>query len=129
MARRQDLLGVSTADTVIGSSVKLKGNVASDGDIAIDGHLIGNVKSGGNVTIGVNARIAGDVIGINVMIAGRLEGSIKSTDNTSLLETAQVNGDITTGTLQVSLGAVFIGNNRMKAAEATEVLERTEVEG
>ncbi|HUC87248.1 MAG TPA: polymer-forming cytoskeletal protein [Candidatus Saccharimonadales bacterium] len=128
MAKKTDVFNVASIDTVIGSGVRLKGNLSSDGDIAIDGALVGNIKSGGHVTIGVNGRIVGHIQGATVQIAGRVEGNVIALDSISLMETAQVTGDITTTHLEIGMGAIFIGTSKMKPAEATELSSATDTE-
>lgn len=129
MAKKTDVFNVSTTDTVIGSGVKLKGNVTSEGDIAIDGSLAGNIKSGGHVTIGVNGRIGGSIQAISLTVAGYVEGDVKANDSVSIMESGQVHGDIDTGRLEIGMGAVFIGTSKMKPVAAAEVADRTEVHG
>jgi cytoskeletal protein CcmA (bactofilin family) len=129
MAKKTDVFNVSTTDTVIGSGVKLKGNVSSEGDIAIDGVLAGNIKSGGHVTIGLNGRIGGSIQATSATIAGYVEGHITASDSVSVMESGQVHGDIDTGRLEIALGATFIGTSKMKPLIAAEVAERTEVNG
>jgi cytoskeletal protein CcmA (bactofilin family) len=129
MAKKADVFNVSSIDTVIGSGVRLKGNLSSEGDIAIDGALAGNVKSGGHVTVGINGRIGGTIAAISATIAGYVEGNVSAADSVHIMESGQVHGDIATGRLEIAMGAIFIGTSKMKPAEAAEVGERTEVEG
>jgi len=126
---KTDVFNVSSIDTVIGSGVKLKGNVSSDGDIAIDGALVGNIKSGGHVTIGINGRIAGTIHATSATIAGYVDGNVTAGDSVSIGESGQVHGDIDTGRLEIAMGATFIGASKMKPVVAAEVAERTEVSG
>lgn len=126
MAKKNDLFSAAGSDTVIGSSVKLKGNLSSEGDISVDGRMVGNITSGGHVTVGPNAQIAGNVRAISAAVAGRLEGNIKVEDAASLAATGQVYGDIDCGHIEISLGAVYIGATKMKPVKATEVVDRTE---
>lgn len=129
MAKKHDLLGVAGADTIIGTGVKLRGNLASEGDILIDGTLVGNVKSRGNCNIGVNAHVTGDVSAESLTIAGQLDGNIRAASDTTIAETGQVTGDITTGRLHIDMGAVFIGTSKMKAVQASEIAARELNEG
>ncbi|HVE80800.1 MAG TPA: polymer-forming cytoskeletal protein [Candidatus Dormibacteraeota bacterium] len=117
MPKKHDLLGVTETDTIIGANVRLKGNLASEGDILIDGHLEGNVKSARDVTIGVNAQIAGDVAGQNITIAGQQKGDIQATEGATITATGQVAGDITASLLSIERGGIFIGNSKMKPAQ------------
>jgi cytoskeletal protein CcmA (bactofilin family) len=128
MAKKPDLFGVSGNDTVIGSSVKLKGNLSSENDITIDGRMAGNVKSGGHVTVGVNAHVTGNIDATSATIGGRVDGNVRVLDFTQILESGQVYGDIDTTRLEVGMGAVFIGASKMKAPSASEVADRESVE-
>jgi cytoskeletal protein CcmA (bactofilin family) len=117
MARKshEDALGVTGAETIIGTGVVVKGNLASESDIIIDGTLTGHLKAGGNVTLGVNASVKGDVTAVNITVAGNLTGNIAAEGETTIRETGQVQGDITTTSLAVSPGAIFIGRSLMQA--------------
>lgn len=121
MARKMhdDALGVAGAETVIGSGVKLKGNIASDADIVIDGQLEGNIIANGNVSVGINARIAGNISGADVAIAGELTGNITALGEASILPTGQVRGDITAGGLAITSGAIFVGHSQMISPAST----------
>ena len=121
MAKRTDVFNVSTIDTVISAGVRLKGNLASEGDIAIDGTLAGTITSGGHVAIGVNGQITGNIKATSIQVAGQVEGNLTALDSVSLIETAQVRGDIDTAHLEVGMGAVFIGQSKMKPVQAREV--------
>lgn len=129
MARRNDLLGVAGAETIIGTGVKLRGNLASEGDILVDGTLAGNIKTRGNLNIGVNAHVTGDVSAESVTVAGQLDGNIRAADATTIAETGQITGDIITTRLHVGMGAIFIGTSKMKPVQVKEVASREFAEG
>jgi cytoskeletal protein CcmA (bactofilin family) len=128
MAKKSEVFNVGGIDTAIGSSVKLRGNLETEGDVMLDGNLLGNIKSGGQVVIGVNGGIKGNIQAISVTTAGHVEGHIVAVDSVSITETGQVHGDISSGRLEVGMGAIFIGTSKMKPAEATEILDRTKVD-
>src|SRR5437868_14142530 len=97
MAKKTDVFNVASVDTVIGSGVRLRGNLSSEGDIALDGVLTGNITSGGHVTVGVNGRIDGHIQAATAQVAGHVEGNIKALDSVSLMDSGQIHGDIDTG--------------------------------
>lgn len=127
MAKKNEMFGAATGETVIGSSVKLKGNLNCEGDITIDGKMAGNIRSGGHVTLGVNAHVTGDISATSATVAGHLDGKLKAVDALSVLESGQINGDVSTGRLEVSLGGIIIGNLKMKPVEATEIEDRVDI--
>lgn len=113
MARKTDALGVSAAETIIGAGVKLKGNLASDGDMMVDGLISGHIKSRGNVTIGVNAVIKADIEAANIAVLGQVDGNLTASHETQIKETGRVKGNITTANLSIASGAIFAGTSVM----------------
>jgi cytoskeletal protein CcmA (bactofilin family) len=118
MTRRDDLLGISGGDTVIGPDVKVKGNLVSEGDIVIDGNLNGLIKAAGSVTVGVNATILANITARSVKIAGSVTGDIATEGETAIASTGRVKGNITSGTLEIAPGAIFVGASSMSEPPA-----------
>lgn len=117
MARRthEDALGVTGAETVIGTGVIVRGNLESESDIVIDGTLEGQIKTAGNVTLGINAIVKADIQGANITIAGSLKGNINAEGETVIRETGHVEGDIRCLGLSIASGGVFSGRSIMEA--------------
>lgn len=114
MARREDVLGVTGADTVIGAGVVVMGNLNSEGDMVVDGEVTGNIKTLGNLTIGVNALINGHISGADVRVSGSLQGNILAEGEASISETGNVLGDISCNAISIGSGAVFRGRIQMQ---------------
>lgn len=121
MARRDDVLGVTGADTVIGAGVTVHGDLGSEGDMVIDGTMRGTLKVVGNLTIGVNAHIKASVEALNITIAGTLEGNIICGGEVSIRETGQVTGDITAAGLAITSGGVFSGRSIIHKQHALDL--------
>lgn len=117
MARKthDDALGVTGAETVIGTGVTIKGNLISESDITIDGNLVGTVKTQGDVTIGVNAEIKGPVEALNITVAGTVHGDLRAEGTATIRETGHVQGDIQASGLAITAGGVFSGRSTMAA--------------
>ena len=117
MARRthEDALGVTGAETVIGTGVTVHGNLESESDVVIDGTLDGQIKTTGNVTLGINAVVKADIQAANVSVAGSLKGNITAEGETAIRETGHVEGDIRCLGLAISSGGVFSGRSIMEA--------------
>ncbi len=107
--------GVKTggAETIVGTSVKLKGNLKSDGDIIIDGIVTGELKTKGSVIIGPNANIIANIKAKDITVSGSVQGNIEATDRLDIMETGRVIGDISANILSISAGALFTGNSKM----------------
>lgn len=129
--RKEELVSTGAAETVVGTSVKLKGNLKSDGDITVDGSVNGEIKTKGTVTIGPNANIIANVHAKNVNVAGTVQGNVVATDRLNLSESGRVYGDISANILSISAGALFSGKSTMaeniKEPEIELVVEKEEV--
>ena len=111
--KKDEFVPTGAAETVVGTSVKLKGNLKSDGDITVDGSVNGEIKTKGTVTIGPNANIIANVHARNVNISGTVQGNVVATDRLSISESGRVIGDISANILSVSAGALFSGKSTM----------------
>ena len=107
---------MAAAETVVGPSVKIQGDLVSEGNIRIEGAVAGKVQTTQSVHVGEAAKIAADVQAGNAIIAGEVLGNIRVTESLILQPSARVAGDITCTTLRVEDGAQFTGKCSMKGA-------------
>jgi len=123
MARKthDDAFGAAGAETMIGAGVTVHGNLSSESDVIIDGQLDGNVTATGDVTIGVNARVKGNVRGLNVIVLGHLKGDVVTTGEASIRETGQIEGDVTSSGLAINSGGIFVGRSRMQSIPSLDI--------
>lgn len=127
--RKEEFVTTGVAETVVGTSVKLKGNLKSDGDITVDGSVNGEIKTKGTVTIGPNANIIANVHAKNVNVAGTIQGNVVATDRLSISESGRIYGDIAANILSISAGALFSGKSTMsESVKAPEIELTTEIE-
>ena len=111
------------AETIVGTSVKLKGNIKSDGDILVDGVITGELKTKGSVVIGKNANILASIKASNISISGMVQGNVVATDRLEITETGKVLGDISANILSISPGAIFTGKSQMADVHAEKEIE------
>jgi cytoskeletal protein CcmA (bactofilin family) len=111
--KKDEFVPTGAAETVVGTSVKLKGTLKSDGDITVDGSVNGEIKTKGTVTIGPNANIIANVHAKNVNVAGTVQGNVIATDRLSVSESGRVYGDISANILSIVAGALFSGKSTM----------------
>ena len=97
------------AETVVGPSVKIQGDLNSEGNVRIEGQVTGKIKTSQSVFVNPGAKIAADVMAGNAIIAGEVQGNLKINGNLILQSTAKVNGDISCAILRVEDGALFSG--------------------
>lgn len=130
MAKNNDSMPPETeslvAETIVGHSVKIEGDLVSEGDIKIDGQVTGKVRTTQGLFIGPTAKIEADVEAGNATVAGTVSGNLKVKDVLVLLQTGRVIGDIDCGKLAVEEGAYINGkcsmNNGYKTKAVSEPL-------
>lgn len=123
--KREDAVMNGAAETVVGTSVKLKGNLRSDGDITVDGSVNGEIKTKGTVNIGPNAHIIANVQAKNVNISGTVQGNIVAVEKLSISESGRVYGDVSANILAISAGAIFTGKSTMAETTVQPEIELT----
>jgi cytoskeletal protein CcmA (bactofilin family) len=101
------------AETVIGPSVMVKGNLASSGNIVIEGILKGSVKTAGEAFVGDQANITADIEAKAARIGGEVRGNIKIEGHLQIAASAKIFGDIECASLTVENGAVINGKCTM----------------
>jgi len=106
------------AETIVGHSVKIEGDLVSEGDIKVDGWVTGKVKTSQNLFIGPTAKIEADIEAGTATIAGTVIGNSKIKGLLVILQTGQVTGDIECKDLAIEEGAYFSGTCKM--AERTQ---------
>ena len=107
---------MAAAETVVGPSVKIQGDLNSEGNIRIEGAVAGKVQTTQSVHVGEHAKIAADVVAGNAIIAGEIHGNVKVVESLILQPSARIVGDISCGILRVEEGAQFTGKCSMKGA-------------
>ena len=93
-----DLNGPS--ETVVGPSVKIQGDLNSEGNIKIEGQVTGKVKTSQSVFVIPGAKIAADILAGNAIVGGELQGNIKIAGHLILQSTAIILGDISCSVLR-----------------------------
>jgi len=101
------------AETVVGPSVKIQGDLNSDGNIRIEGQVTGKVKTSQSVFVNPGAKIAADLLAGNAVIGGEIQGNLKVSGQLILQSTAKLTGDISCQVLRVEDGAQFTGKCSM----------------
>lgn len=112
-----------SAETIVGTSVKLKGNIKSDGDIIVDGVITGEIKTKGTVVVGKNANILASVKAAIVTVSGVVQGNIEATEKLEITESGKVLGDIATAVLSITPGAIFTGKSQMSTLPTEKEVE------
>ncbi len=97
------------AETIIGASIKVKGNFQGQGNIIIEGMLEGSVKTEADLFIGENAKIIANVESKDASVNGEVNGNLKIHGYLALGGTAKITGDIQYKELSIERGATING--------------------
>lgn len=126
MAKREEYSEGGVPETIVGASVKIEGDLVSEGDIKVDGVVSGKIKTSKNLYVGPTAKIEADVDAGSAVLAGIIKGDIKVRENLQIEETGKVDGNITCGRLTIADGAHFTGSCTMP--EVKESLGQVQTE-
>ncbi len=97
------------AETIIGASIKVKGNFQGQGNIIIEGTLEGSLKTDSNIFIGEKAKVLANVESKDAIINGEVRGNMKAKGYLALGSSARIFGDIQYNELSVEKGAIING--------------------
>lgn len=97
----------SGAPSIIGSDVRIIGNVETVGEIQLDGIVEGDIICG-SLTMGEHGAVTGTLAADNLVIRGKLEGEIRA-KTVRLEKTSKILGDVYHETLSIEAGAYIKG--------------------
>ena len=116
MFSRNDRTGAGSAiPSIIGSSMKVSGDLDSEGSVQIEGTIEGDVR-GAEITVGRGAHVQGQIFAELVYVHGTVTGDIRAT-KAVLSSTARVVGNIIHEELTVEAGAHIEGQMMRQDAE------------
>lgn len=105
------------AETIIGASIKVKGNFQGQGSIIIEGTLEGSLKTAANLFVGDQAKVMANIEAKDALINGEVSGNIKSKGYLSIGRTAKISGDIQYSEISVEKGASINGQLLLLGSE------------
>jgi len=98
------------ANTIIGSSLIIDGEISGDEDLVIQGTVKGKVSLKESLFVEGSGVVEADIDVQNVEIAGRVTGNIAASDKVELKADCRVVGDIRAPRILIADGAAFKGN-------------------
>lgn len=93
--------------TIIGSTVRIEGNINCKGDLRIDGQIKGNIKATGRLVQGHQSIIEGDVDCVNAELEGTVIGRVNCSELLTVKSSAKIEGEVVMKKLSVEPGAIF----------------------
>ncbi|MDO8667981.1 MAG: polymer-forming cytoskeletal protein [bacterium] len=103
----------SEFETVIGPSVKVKGDFNAQGNIIVEGMVEGSLKTAGSLEVGEKAKVTANVEAREAKIGGEIRGNIKIKGFLEITAAAKIFGDIEAAFISIERGATFNGKCAM----------------
>ena len=125
---KQEQINEKEIETIIGPSVKVKGNFQTKGSMQIDGQMEGTLKIEESLIIGEGAKITANIKAKKISVAGEIKGNISASESLTLSEGSKIEGDIETNIISIAPGAVINGKIKMGEAQNQEKIEKNNVE-
>jgi cytoskeletal protein CcmA (bactofilin family) len=111
--RDQKDFNVKEAETIIGASVKVKGNFHGQGNIIIEGEVEGNIKTNKYLLVGSGAKITASIEASEAKVSGIINGNFSIKGYLEISSGANITGDIAASELSIERGAIINGKCTM----------------
>lgn len=98
------------ANTIIGSTIIVDGEISGDEDLVIQGTVKGKISLKESCIVEASGTVEADIETQNVEIAGQVTGNITASDKVELKTDCRVVGDIKAPRILIADGAAFKGN-------------------
>jgi cytoskeletal protein CcmA (bactofilin family) len=113
--------------SVIGSGLKIQGEITGDSDLVVEGEAHGRIRMvNGRVTVAQNGRVNADIEAVEITVEGSVQGGLKASDRVRLGPTSQVQGSVMTPRIAIEDGARLRGKVEMiRAGEVATPAAKT----
>jgi cytoskeletal protein CcmA (bactofilin family) len=102
--------------SVIGPTLKFKGDLVAEEDLLIQGSVKGTINHRAkSLTIGTHGNVTANIVAQNVIVQGTIQGEIRATESVVVEPSAHVVGDIYAPRVGLKEGAKFKGSIDMDA--------------
>jgi cytoskeletal protein CcmA (bactofilin family) len=98
------------ANTIIGSTIVIDGEVSSSEDLLVHGKIKGRVTVQQDLYVGQSGTVEAEVETGNLEISGRVNGNIVARQKVEIATGGQAVGDVKAQRILIADGAIFKGN-------------------
>jgi cytoskeletal protein CcmA (bactofilin family) len=116
MFNKDDRSDNKEVETIIGPSVKVRGDFKGSGDIVIDGVFEGTIETKGSIKAGESSKITADIFATNASLHGEVNGNLVLSGLLEVGPNAVITGNIEVSMLIVTKGSKINGNITMLSA-------------
>ena len=98
------------ANTIIGSSIVIDGEISGDEDLVVQGTVKGKILLKQNLLVDSSGVVEADIQTTNVTISGQVTGNIHASDKVEIRADGKMVGDIKAPRILIADGATFKGS-------------------
>lgn len=113
-----------TNSSVLGPTLKFKGELTADEDLLIQGKIEGSIKHSSSLTIGESGHVKADVSAEYIVVEGRVEGDLKGGKCVKIRESAKIDGNVVSPSVSLVEGAKFNGKIDMESDPAAKTARK-----
>ncbi len=113
-------LGEKKKASILGPTLKFKGELTANEDLVIQGQVEGSIKHSSNLTIGEAGKLKANIEADHVSIEGEVNGDVAGGTSVVIKESANVDGNIYSPTVTLREGATFNGKIDMSGKDRAE---------
>ncbi len=106
----------ATKGSVLGPTLRFKGELVADEDLVIQGHVEGSILHTRSLTIGPDGRMTGDIRARRITVDGHVEGDLYALECVTVRATGHVLGNVFAPRIALAEGARFNGRVDMDKA-------------
>jgi cytoskeletal protein CcmA (bactofilin family) len=106
---------------LIGSKLRIKGELYGEEDILIQGHVEGTIEvKDNNLTVGADGHVKADSQATQIIVEGEVHGDLSGEEKVVVKATSNVKGNIVAPRVSLEEGARFKGMIDMSQAEPND---------
>jgi cytoskeletal protein CcmA (bactofilin family) len=109
-------MGDKKQHSVLGPTLKFKGELTAEEDLLIQGTVEGSIKHTSNLTIGKEGTVKADVKAEHISVEGKVDGDLVGRTSVVVKESANVTGNIFSPTVTLREGSKFNGKIDMSGS-------------
>lgn len=102
--------GHERGSSVLGPTLKFKGELRADEDLLIRGQIEGSIQHSSNLKIGKEGNIKAEVSAEYIEVHGSVDGNLTGSKSVVVRDSANVSGNIFSPTVSLHEGAKFNGS-------------------
>ena len=102
--------GQTGSGAVIGSSMRIKGEIRTNEALVVDGEVEGTVESQHSLTIGPSGKVIANNKAREVTVRGNVKGNVEVTGRIAIRDNGSLIGDIRAAGIAIDDGAYFKGS-------------------